>query len=418
MKKILIINLLLIVIINSFSICFASETEKIKYMGECPLYLMYKGNFKSVHYAAYEKNSQEFPAYCLNPEFGGVGSNGREEYDVKINKRITNEKIWRVIINGYPYKSLKELGVETKEEAYTATQFAIYTVLDNRNIKDYTTDESLAGKRTLNAYLKIMEAAKKTGENMINNIEILPDFDNWRIDENEIEYLSKTYLIKSNITNGFYNLKVTGDNVEKLKITDEKGIEKTAFSLNEKFKILAPIETLSDDFKIELQVEVEANTYPIFYGESTIPETQNYALTGEKNEKVQKSYQDIIPKNNSKIKVIKQESENKKRLEGVKFNLLNVNKDFVIQNLVTNTNGEIIIENIVPGTYYLQEIETLEGYKLIEEPIEINIKFNDEKEIIVENSLKTEEHIYEEPIPDNVIIENVVIEKKLPVTGY
>ena len=45
--------------------------------------------------------------------------------------KVSNEKVWKVIINGYPYKTLEELDVINEEEAYTATQFAIYTVLEN-----------------------------------------------------------------------------------------------------------------------------------------------------------------------------------------------------------------------------------------------------------------------------------------------
>lgn len=422
MKKIMIINLLLILIINSFSYCLAVEnqTETVKHKIDCKLYLKYKGQYRQIHYAIFEKNGKEFPAYCLTPEYSGVGVNGIKEYPVDINKKITDENIWKVMINGYPYKSLEELGVQSKEEAYVATQAAIYTVLENRKVSDYEADNSPEGKRTLDAYLKIIENAKNSKNEMIQKIEILPELQNWEIDEKEIYCLSKVYSLKSNTTLGTYKVNLVGDNIKDLKITDVHGNEKNVFSINEKFKILSPIEILKDNIAFDISVEAELVSYPIFYGETTITKTQDYALTGENVENFCVTTQDILPKNDTKIKIIKQEKGINKRLEGVKFNLLNANNDSVIQNLATDKNGEILIENLFPGNYFLQEIETLDGYELIEEPIEIKIEFNDEKEIIVENNLKPKEIIYEEPIelPINVITENTVIEKRLPVTGY
>ena len=112
MRKILIINILLIILFNTFNNCMASELESekiIKYEKTCETYLEYQGNLKTAHYAYYESDGKKQPAYCLNPEYYGVNEN-RKEYGVKLNGKISNEKIWRVIVNGYPYKTIEELG--------------------------------------------------------------------------------------------------------------------------------------------------------------------------------------------------------------------------------------------------------------------------------------------------------------------
>lgn len=441
MKKFLTINLLLIILLNSIGCCFAVENQTylVKHKGDCKLYLKYKGAYKQVHYAAYENNGVEFPAYCLNPEADGVGSGGRTQYNVVSSGKITNENIWKVLINGYPYKSLEELGVESANEAYSATQAAVYTALENRDTQDYEADSSSGGKRTLNAYLKIMEAARNSKEVMNTKIEIQPISESWKIDENDNKSVSKIYVLNSNMSSAEVNIKV---NNEILKVTDINGNAKSVFATGENFKIIVPIETLIENIEFEISANSNFNTKPIWYGKTSIEGTQNYALTGSTTENIETNYRDLVPKNTTKLIIIKQEKDSDIRLEGVKFNLLNANDDVVSEDLITNENGQIVLENLIPGTYYLKEIKTLENYNLKEEVIEINLGLNEEKEIIVENSIKeipkivepeNEEkisdetpEIIEQPIKQEIIKEEIVkkeivkIEevKRLPITGY
>ena len=409
MRKILIINLLLVIVFNVFTNSFASEInlmQKVKYEKTCETYLKYQGDLKTAHYAYYEENGKINPAYCLNPEFYGV-SEERKEYAVNINGKINNEKIWKVLINGYPYKSIKELGVESKEEAYTATQFAVYTVLHNRNINDYESIGTEAGDRTLKAYKKIMENAINFNEKITDKIEIALE-EEWKIEKDEINILSKTYSIKSNAKNGTYKVNLKDEKNNELKIIDLSGNEKEEFLLNEPFKILVPISCLQEEQNLKIEINSTLMTKPIMYGESTIENTQNYALVGKEYEEFFVSYTEVLPKNNTKLKIIKQEFNSNKKIEGVKFNLLSTSNDMIFQNLITDKNGEINLENVLPGTYFLQEVETKDEYELIEEPIEINIEFEEQKEIVVENSLK----------PVEVKAEIKETQKILPVTGY
>ena len=412
MKKILIVNLLLVIILNSFATCFANENtllKTVKYEKTCETYLKYQGNLKVAHYAYYEENGDKFPAYCLSPELKGVNEN-MKEYGVAVNEKVASEKIWNVLINGYPYKTIEELGVESKEEAYTATQFAVYTVLHNRDVDDYESIGTDSGNRTLKAYKKIMENAINSAEKITNEVEIITENEKWEIDESEINSLSKTYLVKANAINGAFKVNIKSEDIDELKITDINGKEKETFLMNEKFKIIVPISSLKGEQNLEIEVLSEVESKPIMYGKTTVENTQDYALVGREYEEFIANYEDLLPKNNTSLKIVKQEVNSNKKLEGVKFNLLNASNDSILQNLITDKNGEIYIENMIPGTYFLKEIETLNEYKIIEEPIEINIEFNEEKEIIVENELK--------PVEVKEVIEEIQkIQKTLPVTG-
>lgn len=425
MRKILIINMLLIILLNSFYNCFANEnkeSQKVKYEKTCETYLEYQGISKTARYAYYEKNGKKEPAYCLNPEYKGVNEN-MKEYSVNLEGKISNEKIWKVIVNGYPYKTLEELGVKYKEEAYTATQFAIYSIIHNRNVNDYKSIGTESGNRTLNAYKKIMESANMSNEKMNMEIDLIPESENWEVDNFYKDCLKKEYLLKSNIESGKYIVKIKSEKIDGIKILNEEGEEKQEFNVNEKFKILVPISLLIEDINFEIEVNGNVKSNPIIFGKTIIEGTQDYALTGEKIENFEYKFEDEIPQNITKIKVIKIEKESEKKIECVKFNLLDVNKEIVFEDLVTDENGEILLENLIPGKYYLKEIEAPEKYELLDEEIEVNINFNETVEITIENILKP---FPEEPIKENVVMEQVKvtekvmqeIQKTLPVTGY
>ena len=64
-------------------------------------------------------------------------------------------------------------------------------------------------------------------------------------------------------------------------------------------------------------------------------------------------------------------------LAGVKFGLFDVNGK-LIENGITNEEGVLIFSNIELGNYYIQELETLDGYVLDKTKHEINLKYKDQ----------------------------------------
>ena len=195
---------------------------------------------------------------------------------------------------------------------------------------------------------------------------------------------------------------------------------------------MIPIKNLSENGKFSISGKATVESKPVLYGKTTIPGTQNYAIAGFMYEDSEDEYADTYQKNITRINVIKKEDEKDTRLAGVKFNLLDENKNLIFDNLVTNENGEILIENILPGKYFLQETETLSGYNLYTDLIEINLELNEEVNVTVNNSLKSitnidkktedieitskaEEAIYNE---ENTVNVKNINNKKLPVTGY
>lgn len=381
--------------------------------GNCGSLLKYKGSVVIVYYAQYTKDGVNYPAYCLDKTKTGV-SDGLS-YTVSVNDAISDVKLWRIIINGYPYKTIEELGCANKEEAFTATKQAIYCYIHGNNPNDYQPIGE-AGNRTLNALNKILTDANNCTETQISNqIEIVKDTKEFTVDNKEKEFISKTYSIKANssIRNYTVNLKgLVNELPEGVKITDINNNSRNEFSQHEKFKILIPIKQLYNENEFEISIATKIESKPVLYGRAPNSSYQDYALTAATYEDATGNITDNYFKNETKVKIVKQDKETQEKIEGVEFNILDVNKNIIYANLKTDINGEIEVKNLLPGKYFIQETKAKDGYLLNNELIEIEVQLNQELTITINNLFeeKPEVEITEEKLETTMV-------KKLPVTG-
>lgn len=375
--------------------------------------LKYKGSIVIVYYAQYIKDGVSYPAYCLDKTKTGV-SDGLS-YSVSVENAISDVKLWRIITNGYPYKTIQELGCANKEEAFTATKQAIYCYIHGNNPSDYAPIGE-AGQRTLNALNKILQDANNCTETQISNtVTIIKESTNFEIDQKEKEFVSKIYSIKadSNISNYTVNLKGIKEELpEGVKVTDINNNEKNEFSQNEKFKILIPIKALSNKNEFEISIKTKIDSKPVLYGRAPNSSYQDYALTAATYEDATGYTTDNYFKNETKLKIIKQDKETEERIEGVEFNILDENKNIIYANLKTDVNGEIEVKNLLPGKYFIQETKAKDGYLTNDELIEVDIELNQEVTVTIDNLFeeKPEIEITQEELETTLV-------KKLPVTG-
>lgn len=412
--KVLIIASALFVfnILNFINVANAESinTANIYSIGDCGSLLTYKGITVKVSYVQYIQDGVEYPAYCMDKTKPGAETT---PYTVSIQSAIQDVGLWRRIINGYPYKTIQELGVANKEEAFTATKQAIYCYIHGNNPDDYGAIGE-AGERTLNAMKKIINDAQNSSETKISStITINKNMEEWKQDENEKNYLSKTYMISAGATIEKYKIIITKENGQDLggiKLTDINNQEKTEFGPNEKFKILIPIKNMTEAGSFNIQIEAKVKTKPVLYGTAPNSGYQDYALTAATYEDGIGRVQDEYTKNETKIIIIKKDQEEEMVLEGVEFELLNEKKETVYTGLKTNSEGKIVIENLVPGVYYLRETKAIDGYKANYEDIELKIELNEEIMITVNNSKE------EKPKVETTKTSSREV-KRLPVTG-
>ncbi len=416
-KVFILVSSLIMSFLGFTNIVYARNVDSahIYLVGDCGSLLTYKGSPIKVSYVEYTEGGVHYPAYCLDASKPGAET---QEYTVSVSGAINDVRLWRRIINGYPYKTIEELGVANKEEAFTATKQAVYCYLYNHNPNDYGAIGE-AGQRTLNAFRKIINDAENSSETKISStVTISKNNDEWKQDELDKNYVSKTYSVNAGAEISNYKINITkedGSTLEGVKLTDENNQEKTEFMPDEKFKILLPIKTLTEDGKINLTVEAQVKTKPVLYGTAPNSSYQDYALTAATYEDGTGNISDLYFKNETKIVVVKKDQESGEILQGVEFELLDENKNIVYTDLKTNEDGKIEISNLVPGTYYLKETKTIDGYELYDQLIRVDTKLNQEVTVTVNNrkedvpEIETKEQTSKE-------IKSLEV-KKLPVTG-
>lgn len=100
--------------------------------GVCGKFLTYNGSEIRANLVVYSaEDGKEYPSYCIEPSFQGVGSNDIPYGEYVIKSKVSSDELWRAAINGYPYKTPSELGVAGEREAFFATKQAIYRLLDS-----------------------------------------------------------------------------------------------------------------------------------------------------------------------------------------------------------------------------------------------------------------------------------------------
>lgn len=355
--------------------------------------LMWKGLRIHTHLAVYKKDGKEYPAYCMDRELPGVEIGRTQTVDVK--QLVNNVMVWRAIINGYPYKSISELGCNTEEEAYLATKQAVYCMLTNRDVNEYSAIGE-AGERTLNALKTIVNNARNSNQTKVSSELTVNEQEKlWKIDNLDGKYISKTFSVTANTSMSKYTVNVKNLNIEGYKLVDQNNKEKTEFTNSEKFKILIPIQEVKQDGNFSIEVSAQVATKPVFYGESRDSGLQSYALTGYTYEEGTGSKKVYYTKNETKIIITKTDDKTGKKLEGVEFELLDKDQNKIYTEITTNKDGMAIIDNLLPGIYYVKETRTLEGYQLYSKLIKVELELNEETTVNVINSEK-EPEIYKE----------------------
>lgn len=116
-------------------------------------YFMYKGN---------DGTTREVPAYCVNPYLKGVPQKVEPGQSIKYlaEERSSDSKVVGIISNGYPHRSLSELKLDNKYQAYYATKMALWCYLiPSWNINNLKVAPGLTGAE-LDRGNRILAAAK------------------------------------------------------------------------------------------------------------------------------------------------------------------------------------------------------------------------------------------------------------------
>ena len=378
-KKGIAILLLVLSLFSAFSNVFAAtpiSSALIKNGGDCGYHLQFwdtKQNAWSyiiTTYVYYEEGGKQYPAYCMQSNLPGVGESS--EYNVSVDDIINDVRLWRVAINGYPYQSPQSMGLENQYDAFVATKQAIYRVLDGRDPNTFYNGADSRGQAIKNAIINLVNIGRNGTQTPVNT-----DVTTNKIGEfvEDGDYYSQEYSISSPVETSEYTITATNGLPNGSQITNMSNNVQNTFSGSEHFKVRIPKTSLSSDINVTIALQAKCKTYPVFYGKTTVPGTQDYLLTFDPFGDVAGRADLNIKTNTGKIKIVKNDEDTNQPIAGVTFQL-STKDGTVIANATTNEKGEITFPNLYQNNYQLKEISTNDNYILNEMIFDVNVEYN------------------------------------------
>ena len=387
-KRFVAITMILITLISTFSnVVFATEINSahLQNKGDVEYHLQYWNESKNAWYyiittfVTYTENGKEYPAYCVNKEYPGVGE--ESDYSVDVNASVTDVlgdvRIWRTIINGYPYKSASELGVANDLEAFQATKQAVYCILYNYDpATRYRGSEQGAdarGSAIKNAIVKMVNEGRYGSQTPAE-----PDITLSKSGElyEDGNYYTQKVNVSSKVEMANYYITSVNNLPSGTIITNSNGNQTNSFNGNESMYVKIPKSQMGQDINnAVINVQGKVKTYPVFYGKTRKQGTQNYALTFD-------PFGDGVGRivlnaktNTGKIQINKTDSETSQPISGVTFQLRNEDGS-VVANATTNENGIANFTGLYQRNYKLVELSTNHNYVLNKATFDVNVEYN------------------------------------------
>ena len=407
-KVVSVITILVIILLNTILqvpvFAIPMQEAYIENLGDCEYHLQYWKepdgiwSYIVTTVVGYRINGNLHYAYCLQREKKGVGGE-QGSYSVNISDMLKDEKIWRAIINGFPYKSPNELGVINEQDAFVATKQAIYSVIYGWDVNTHFRGADERGWQIVNAIKNIVDKARNgTEKPNQSNVLTIKQVGEFKKENNE--YYSQEYSVSSSVDMENYIITNLENFPKGTIVTNKNNQSQTEFSSGQNFKILIPTKQILENIEGTIKINGKVKTYPVFYGASYDPNLQDYALTYDAYETIGAEIKMRVNAYKSKITVIKKDSETNKPIEGVEFNI-KYKDGTPIGTYKTDKNGMITVSSLKQGTIILTETKTKQEYVLDSTQKEIVIEYDAEKTVEIKNDRKKGNIILKKVDKDN-----------------
>lgn len=337
------------------------------------------------------EDGKEYPAFCANPNKGGVENFAAKNYDVDVDRLDKDPHVWGAITNGYPYKTPAELGVKNEYEAYYITKMAVWAIVHDNysNLNDWKANGSQ--NNHVEKAMKALVAKGRANTAVYPTwLAVNPKSTTVSVDEKDSNYISQTYTLKSNVDIKSYRVVIDGNVPAGAKVTDMSNKEKTEFSGSElTFKVLIPKDSPKGEFRVLVKGNLENKS--VLFGVAHDEKKQNYYVSPlpsyNGDSWVQLAYApeggdvpDTPETPTTDVQILKVKKGTKEGLAGAVFKVEIDGK--TIGHYVTDKNGEIKIEKVT-GTLSVTEEVPPKGYVLDENNHkDVEIRNNDEPTII------------------------------------
>ena len=406
---------LLLVVVSLLSLCsgMASAADTVEgALGEVSIYnggyklsyLSVNGIVRTMEYTYFKHinaagTEVEIPAYCVNPTTAGVPQTVAEGESIKYkaDSYATDPKVVGIIANGYPHRSLPELGLDNKYQAYYATKVALWCYLiSNWDISRITVNPNLTGVELQRAQ-KMLAAVKDIYNRGIwwtsipqASITATPDkAEAYSVTINGTQYKQQVFTLHSDSWVCDYDINVSftspDDVPEGTRIVDMDNNDITAVTTKgtgdgyeDQFKVLYPASAVdgksgSAQLTFGAKVYKYAVMYAICAEKSKYGTLQNYMCdtdptTAIKASAYSKYAASATPEDtpDTSLTILKLESGSQEPLSGAIFEVKGPD-GAVIGSFSTDADGKIVIPCEKSGMYVVTET-TAPKYHLISDP--------------------------------------------------
>ena len=305
-----------------------------------------------------------------------------------------NQMVWRVLLNGFPYKTPAEMGVPDERSAFAVTKQAVYAVLDGRDTSRYSGVDEI-GNQMADAVRRLVDIGRngtQTYQDPVINVSTISPAGVDSIDSN---YISQTFNVSSEVNMKDINVILdTFSAPTGTKVTDINNNERTNFDKGENFKVLVPRENIKDEITVQFTLSGQCETYPILFGKAPNDNVQDYVLTTDpfvvSTAKSQMNYKPSVDIEIDKISSGESEITGKgegEPLEGAKFNVKSEDGSFN-KDYYTDANGKITLSNMDIQKYIITELESAKYYLLNKDTqVEVTPEHDgDDQKVVFENT--------------------------------
>ena len=383
---------------------------------------------QSYTYFLYENSAgetQEIPAYCVNPNQYGVPQTVPEGESIRYlaEEKASDPKVVGLIANMYPHRSLEELGLDNKYQAFYAGKIALWCYLiPEWDISAVTVAPGLTGtereigENILNAAVQIYTEGTRWTSVAEPQLTTSPDqetaypvtIDGAAYRQQVFTVTSPTWVDGQTVNVSFQDPSAVPSGT---RIVDENNqditqvkVSNTGNGYKGTFKVLYPEDSVAGQSgSVQLSLSADVYQYVVFYALcqetdqygnlqsylcDTDPKTSllrnaisNYSDTDEPDDPDEPT----PPPSETALKITKYEAGTTVTLSGATFEVVGPDGD-TIGVYTTPESGSITIPLVEVGNYTIYERVPPEYHLMDEEPVkQVTVKYGEVAEVAFEN---------------------------------
>ena len=307
-------------------------------------------------------------SYCMDYGYRAPASGASLTYI----KTVRSNKLVAVMANGYPNKSVAQLGAVNIDAAYLGTQMAVWQTVNGTsytkgNAFDLNKIQPAAG------YEKVVNNAKQVAAKILASGTYNPTISvsGGKVDYDSYVEMNKVGPFKVNVEGYKYTTFKTSllNAPEGSYVVDKDNHIRNEYNAGEEVYVL--VSKTAAPKKVTLKVTAVANEkVAVLYGAGS--SMQNFVFLDFEQKTIEASKQFTWEKREGNIEIVKVD-QNGASVEGAEFKVVDESGKQVAKQK-TNKEGKITIKGLPVGKYTVTEISAPEGYILKAETKTVTVK--------------------------------------------